>query len=156
MFKWLFGKRAEDDTSSVETTEPGFNDGVEQIESSKPVAAQPPQSSEASPTLPPPVANGETTVEAVGLNPAARTRLRAVSGEAEDQPPQVGADAIIVTPSKQQEAKVVRVQAGGRRVVAAIANARAARVYLRRSDGTYRPEGAPSRIASRLVIGGNI
>ena len=157
MFKWLFGKRANGDGASTGGTEPGANTGAEQV---APViaeaAVQAPPAHAVAPSPAVLTASVATVEDTVAPTAVALTRFRAALSDAEDEPPRVGAAAIIVTPSKQQEAKVVRVQAGGRRVIASLANAQAARVYLRRADGTYRPEGAPSQIASRLVIGGTV
>ena len=157
MFKWLFGKRANGDAASAGETGPSAETGAQQV---APViaeaAVQVPPAQAVAPSPAVVTASVATVEDAVGPTAVALTRFRAALRNAEDEPPRVGAAAIIVTPSKQQEAKVVRVQAGGRRVIASLANAQAARVYLRRADGTYRPEGAPSQIASRLVIGGTV
>ncbi|MEM6499190.1 MAG: hypothetical protein AAF709_21010, partial [Pseudomonadota bacterium] len=70
-----------------------------------------------------------------------------------DVEPKVGLDAVAVAPPLVEAAKVVKVQAGGRRVVASFGNSAKVRVYSKRADGTYRLEGAPAQSASRLIVG---
>ncbi|RPG42397.1 MAG: hypothetical protein CBC34_007935 [Hyphomicrobiaceae bacterium TMED74] len=67
--------------------------------------------------------------------------------------PKVGLDALAVAPPLIESAKVVKVQAGGRRVVASFGNSAKVRVYSKRADGTYRLEGAPAQSSSRLIVG---
>jgi len=71
----------------------------------------------------------------------------------DDLEPTVGLDAVALSPPRLDHAKVIRVQAGGRRVMASFCGEQIVRAYSRRPDGTYRLEGAPTNSPSRLIIG---
>lgn len=145
MLKWLFGKR----TATQAPVEPAPTPSEAQASVNDAAVAVVPPNLGVSAS--PPVAEPVSLTVGQG-EPALFAKISAFMTKAEDEVPRVGADAIIVTPTNLRKAKVVRVQAGGRRIVAKLGDAQSARAYLLRADGTYRPEGAPSQIASRLVI----
>lgn len=149
MLKWLFGKR----TATQAPAEPAPTSSEAQASANDAAVAAVPPNLEvpAPPPSSPPVAEPVSLTVGQG-EPALFAKISAFMTKAEDEVPRVGADAIIVTPTNLRKATVVRVQAGGRRIVAKLGDAQSARAYLLRADGTYRPEGAPSQIASRLVI----
>ena len=145
MFKWLFGARKAQDPASgamqasVErATDPVERDAVVQAPAVASVVQQ----------LSSPSAGRLEEKPRLLL-----ARSLSILAAAEDQAPAVGVDAIVVAPPKFEKAKVVRVQAGGRRVTAVHDGATKVRAYSRRADGTYRLEGAPAQSATRLVIG---
>ncbi len=66
--------------------------------------------------------------------------------------PEVGQYATVVAGVRIEDAKVVRVQAGGRRVLARVGGRRE-QAYSRRRDGSYWLEGGPAKASSRLLLG---
>ena len=149
MLKWLFGRKQEASQSSQ----------ILSAKESTPVAVEPAQ--------PPTVVATSARSIAVAASPtspstatstqAPKTTLLKHSlsllDEGSDVEPIVGIDAVAVAPPVIEAATVVKVQAGGRRVVASFGNSTKVRVYSRRADGTYRLEGAPAQSASRLIVG---
>ena len=65
--------------------------------------------------------------------------------------PDIGAAVIEVNRKRKRPAKVVRVQAGGRRILARLQETGRTYAYTRRPDGTFHLEQAPMGSAARLV-----
>ena len=162
MLKWLFGLKKEEPKSETK---------IAAVQAVQPAAAPAPQPSPAAATAPverapaPTVAPEPTPASAVQAAPAAAQpstqapkavllkQSLSLLAEGSDMEPKVGLDALAVAPPLIESAKVVKVQAGGRRVVASFGNSAKVRVYSKRADGTYRLEGAPAQSSSRLIVG---
>ena len=162
MLKWLFGLKKEEPKSETK---------IAAVQAVQPAAAPAPQPSPAAATAPverapaPTVAPEPTPASVVQAAPAAAQpstqapkavllkQSLSLLAEGSDMEPKVGLDALAVAPPLIESAKVVKVQAGGRRVVASFGNSAKARVYSKRADGTYRLEGAPAQSSSRLIVG---
>ena len=162
MLKWLFGRMKEEPKSETK---------IAAVQAVQPAAAPAPQPSPAAATAPverapaPTVAPEPTPASAVQAAPAAAQpstqapkavllkQSLSLLAEGSDMEPKVGLDALAVAPPLIESAKVVKVQAGGRRVVASFGNSAKVRVYSKRADGTYRLEGAPAQSSSRLIVG---
>ncbi|MEM7748644.1 MAG: hypothetical protein AAF346_10360 [Pseudomonadota bacterium] len=180
MLKWLFGRKSEapkNETSAAPV--PSAQATIPAAEQA-PVAAPAPSPDPAvatAPTPEPAPAPVVTAPVAAASQPAPSASAPAPSTEASSAPtiqtpkaallkqslslladgsdvePKVGLDAVAVAPPLVEAATVVKVQAGGRRVVASFGNSAKVRVYSKRADGTYRLEGAPAQSASRLIVG---
>ena len=151
--------------------EPKSETKIAAVQAVQPAAAPAPQPSPAAATAPverapaPTVAPEPTPASAVQAAPAAAQpstqapkavllkQSLSLLAEGSDMEPKVGLDALAVAPPLIESAKVVKVQAGGRRVVASFGNSAKVRVYSKRADGTYRLEGAPAQSSSRLIVG---
>ena len=162
MLKWLFGLKKEEPKSETK---------IAAVQAVQPAAAPAPQPSPAAATAPverapaPTVAPEPTPASAVQAAPAAAQpstqapkavllkQSLSLLAEGSDMEPKVGLDALAVAPPLIESAKVVKVQAGGRRVVASFGNSAKVRVYSKRADGTYWLEGAPAQSSSRLIVG---
>ena len=162
MLKWLFGLKKEEPKSETK---------IAAVQAVQPAAAPAPQPSPAAATAPverapaPTVAPEPAPASVVQAAPAAAQsstqapkavllkRSLSLLAEGSDMEPKVGLDALAVAPPLIESAKVVKVQAGGRRVVASFGNSAKVRVYSKRADGTYRLEGAPAQSSSRLIVG---
>ena len=162
MLKWLFGLKKEEPKSETK---------IAAVQAVQPAAAPAPQPSPAAATAPverapaPTVAPEPTPASVVQAAPAAAQpstqapkavllkQSLSLLAEGSDMEPKVGLDALAVAPPLIESAKVVKVQAGGRRVVASFGNSAKVRVYSKRADGTYWLEGAPARSSSRLIVG---
>ncbi len=162
MLKWLFGLKKEEPKSETK---------IAAVQAVQPAAAPAPQPSPAAATAPverapaPTVAPEPTPASVVQAAPAAAQpstqapkavllkQSLSLLAEGSDMEPKVGLDALAVAPPLIESAKVVKVQAGGRRVVASFGNSAKVRVYSKRADGTYRLEGAPAQSSSRLIVG---
>ena len=162
MLKWLFGRKKEELKSETK---------VAPVQAVQPAAAPAPQPSPAAATAPverapaPTVAPEPAPASVVQAAPAAAQsstqapkavllkQSLSLLAEGSDMEPKVGLDALAVAPPLIESAKVVKVQAGGRRVVASFGNSAKVRVYSKRADGTYWLEGAPAQSSSRLIVG---
>ena len=162
MLKWLFGRMKEEPKSETK---------IAAVQAVQPAAAPAPQPSPAAATAPverapaPTVAPEPAPASVVQAAPAAAQsstqapkavllkQSLSLLAEGSDMEPKVGLDALAVAPPLIESAKVVKVQAGGRRVVASFGNSAKVRVYSKRADGTYRLEGAPAQSSSRLIVG---
>ena len=162
MLKWLFGLKKEEPKSETK---------IAAVQAVQPAAAPAPQPSPAAATAPverapaPTVAPEPAPASVVQAAPAAAQsstqapkavllkQSLSLLAEGSDMEPKVGLDALAVAPPLIESAKVVKVQAGGRRVVASFGNSAKVRVYSKRADGTYRLEGAPAQSSSRLIVG---
>jgi hypothetical protein len=175
MFKWLFSKRgpatAEQSKPEAPPAAPvAQSQPQEQAVAAPPVAAAaPPPAAPASlhaaapPSAPavieqPPAAQAAPplaiTTPAAGFTLPARTVSEL--SESDDMEPTIGLDAVAISPPRLDGGKVVRIQAGGRRVMVRFADTHHVRAYSRRSDGTYRLEGAPKMSPSRLILGATV
>ena len=74
----------------------------------------------------------------------------------QDKRPEIGVPAIAVAPPLIEAARVVKVQAGGRRLTAVGERNEIARTYTKRADGTYWLEGTGPHASSRLIIGAEL
>ncbi len=110
----------------------------------EPTAASPALSVAPSPELP---ASSEVTI-AQPLPSAAKRTLQS-DGPAPGEP------MIEILQKRQRAAVVVRVQAGGRRVLARHQGNGRTYAYTKRADGTFRREHAPTLIAPVLVSPAN-
>ena len=162
MLKWLFGRKKEEPKSETK---------IAAVQAVQPAAAPAPQPSPAAATAPverapaPTVAPEPAPASVVQAAPAAAQsstqapkavllkQSLSLLAEGSDMEPKVGLDALAVAPPLIESAKVVKVQAGGRRVVASFGNSAKVRVYSKRADGTYWLEGAPAQSSSRLIVG---
>lgn len=152
MFKWLFGRKEAPKTDASTAPAP----------SPAPVAVAPVQTAPAAPSAPEVVQAAAAPAPSTVSTPsgASRSTPKAVLlkqslsllAQDDDVEPKVGLDAVAVAPPLVEAGKVVKVQAGGRRVVASVGDSAKMRVYSRRADGTYRLEGAPAQSASRLIV----
>ena len=151
--------------------EPKSETKIAAVQAVQPAAAPAPQPSPAAATAPveraaaPTVAPEPAPASVVQAAPAAAQsstqapkavllkQSLSLLAEGSDMEPKVGLDALAVAPPLIESAKVVKVQAGGRRVVASFGNSAKVRVYSKRADGTYWLEGAPARSSSRLIVG---
>ncbi len=159
MFEWLFGSRkpAADvpaTTASRPATSPTAAASSPQATKTPPAAMSDQAPVAVADSLEKTPADTNSPVEVSAL--MAKTITRLAVGE--DAEPKVGIDAVAVTPLRLDNAKVVRVQAGGRRVMVSLTapDSDRVRIYSRRSDGVYRLEGTPERSPARLVLGATV
>ena len=166
MFKWLFGRKKEEPRAET-TVEPAQTAAPAPVTEAPTASAVAPEPTPvAAPSVATPAAVNEIApIPVVETAPAAaetstqtpKTALLKQSlsllADGSDMEPKVGLDAVAVAPPLIEPAKVVKVQAGGRRVVASFGNSAKVRVYSKRADGTYRLEGAPTQTSSRLIVG---
>lgn len=162
MFKWLFN-RPKPAENTAPNPEPGgdVNSPVVARAPSAPKAAAasevPPATQVAAPSAPAP----ETAITSTAPGEPAITTGR--SGrqiglatallDMEDRGvPAIGMSAVALSGSRIVPAKIIKVQAGGRRVVARVSKT-AVQTYSRRLDGRYWLEGAPAKTSRRLVLG---
>ena len=152
MLKWLFGRKKEELKSETK---------VAPVQAAQPAAAPAPAERAPAPTVAPEPAPASVVQAAPAAAQSSTQAPKAVLlkqslsllAEGSDMEPKVGLDALAVAPPLIESAKVVKVQAGGRRVVASFGNSAKVRVYSKRADGTYWLEGAPARSSSRLIVG---
>ena len=143
MLTWLFRRKKEKSKSESK---------VAPVQAVQPGAAPAPQPNPAPASV---VQLAPAAADSLAHAPKAALLKQSWSllAQGTDIEPKVGLDALAVAPPLIESAKVVKVQAGGRRVVASFGNSAKIRVYSKRADGTYWLEGAPARSSSRLIVG---
>lgn len=135
MLKWLFRKKTQAASVGPAAPDDRVADDDPVATSAEPVTAADLKMLSATPPPPEPV------------QPA----REAWSGSDGKERPEVGMLAAVLSRTTAIEAEIVRIQAGGRRVIARPKN-KGAQAYTRRSDGSYWLEGAPAYVSRRLVI----
>ena len=139
MFEWL--RRKKKDVEAIAGT-PAKSDITPQ---SKPAKAQP---------APEPRTVSETCQASISGSLANRRRelLSVLKDVIRQNPPKPGTPATEVAGLTLRSARVVRVKAGGLRVLAELGEAGRTYAYTLRRDGTYRREGVPDKRAPLLAI----
>lgn len=145
MFGWF--KRKSNDKPVVETVAKAAPPpAVETVAETAKVVVEAVASSLA-PAIAPAASSAATTVAAprqIGLSSAERVRVL--------HKPILASKAVEILQNKRKRpAEIVRIQAGGRRVVARLGESGRTYAYTRRPDGTFRLECAPTATATRLV-----
>lgn len=145
MFGWF--KRKSNDKPAVETVAKAApTPAVEKVPEPARAAAEPVASSPAPAIATPATATAAPVVAPRQIGPSSAERVRVL------HKPILASKAVEILQNKRKRsAEIVRIQAGGRRVVARLGESGRTYAYTRRPDGTFRLECAPTATATRLV-----